>query len=180
MIDTSKFFFNKTNAVETAEVINELATSKGVQVSRWVNNSKGRQIVTYIVHTGERNDFASKQEGVLFTVKTDAGRGNQVKDESSMMQQVITFLNSIIVEVEEPAYEVTSDLIGDGSATLSDIESLVSGWRYDGWSLETVVRGDEVRVYAERNGDYYDSRPSRYENWTMVTDDYGYVTVAKA
>jgi len=95
MIETNKFFFNKDEHTELAQDANMLAQSHGLQVSRWVNNSNGRQIVTYRVHSGERNQFGSKQENVQFEVSEDAGRGNKIRDESTMLHAVIEYLRSI-------------------------------------------------------------------------------------
>jgi hypothetical protein len=96
MIDTTKYYWNKELHTATAELANEKAATRKVQVSRWVNNSKGRQIVTYIVHTGERNDFASRQDGILFQVSEDAGRGGRIENEMDMLNAVIKYLNTPI------------------------------------------------------------------------------------
>lgn len=181
MIDTTKFFFNKNTHVALAESANELADTVNVTVSRWVNNSKGRQIVTYMIHTGERNQFASKQENVLFTVVEDAGRGNKVRDESAMLNQVIDFLNTLEAPESESndEYVVVTDLIeAYEPVTLAQIESVVSEWDYEGWTLETTPSSEEVRVYAYRS-DSEDRTPSRYTDWIMVTPEYGYIVVAE-
>lgn len=98
MIETSKYYWNKDVHTEIANEINALATSKDVQVSRWVNNSKGRQVVTYKIHTGERNEFGSKQENVIFEISEDSGRGNKIYNEVAMLQAVRAELNKIIVD----------------------------------------------------------------------------------
>lgn len=126
MIETTKFFYNKNLHTEIATELNQLASSKQAQVSRWVNNSKGRQVVTYIVHTGERNEFASKQENVLFKTSEDAGRGRKVDDETNLMQQVREFLNSIVAETSESElvgfYYSTDDEISGEPQFTTDIE----------------------------------------------------------
>jgi hypothetical protein len=104
-IDTSKYFFKKELHTEIAIEINRLATRKHVSVSRWVNNSKPRQTVTYIVHTGERNQYASKQNNVLFQVSEQSSRQMQIMDETTMLEQVRVFLNSIVVD--EPKTQQT-------------------------------------------------------------------------
>lgn len=125
-IDTSKFYFNRDAHTDLAETANSMAAQKNVSVSRWVNNSKGRQIVTYIVHTGARNEFASKQDGILFQVVEDAGRGGRVYDETALLNQVIAYINSIVVETEQAAQFVnTSDRYGDAvTVTVQDYVEL--------------------------------------------------------
>jgi len=129
MIDTTKYFFNKFSHEAMAEEINTLAARKNVQVSRWVNNSKGRQIVTYKIHTGERCDFGSKQENVLFETCVDAGRGNKVRDETDMLNQIREYLNSIESDDdEEKAFLNISEKYGDPVAvTLADYLDLNPG-----------------------------------------------------
>lgn len=124
-IVTSAYFFNKDQHVALATELNERAASKNVQVSRWVNNSKDRQIVTYIVHTGERNQFASKQEGVLFQTRFDAGRGNRVQDETSMMNEVSVFLNSIVTEVE---YSIEMEGAEPMIVSVSEAMKMAQSW----------------------------------------------------
>lgn len=182
-IDTSKFFFNKAAHVEIATELNIAASSKGVQVSRWVNNSKGRQIITYKVHRGERADRAIDQTAVLFEIFEDAGRGRQVRNETAMLNECAAFVASIEPEIIEPVYEITSDLIGDSEpATLEEIQDMVAGWDedYPGWLLKIETSGDTVRLYAYRDGDEGDRTPSTYTPWIMVTSDYGYITLAEA
>lgn len=128
MINSQKFYYKKELHTEIAEELNRQASSKKVQVNRWVNNSKGRQIVTYMVHTGERNDFASRQENVLFKTSVDAGRGNRVMDEQSMMSEIRQFLNSIAVdepETETDAYINIDERYGDAyPVTIADYREL--------------------------------------------------------
>lgn len=84
-------------------------------------------------------------------------------------------------EYTEPAqsrYEITSDLLGDGEATVTEIADMVEAWEYEGWDLAVETSGDEVRVYATRTDDDADKTPSRHANWVMVTQEYGYLTVA--
>jgi hypothetical protein len=181
MINSQKFYYKKEIHTELAEELNRLASNKNVQVSRWVNNSKGRQIVTYMVHTGERNEFASRQENVLFKTSVDAGRNNRVRDEQSMMTDVRQYLNSIPVDEPETEdlYEITSDLFGDCEpSTITEITEIVEMWESDGWRYEVEVCGDELRLYAYReNSDNY--TPSVYTPWVMVTDDYGYLVIGE-
>lgn len=127
-IVTSIYFFNKDQHVAIATELNERAASKNVQVSRWVNNSKGRQIVTYIVHTGERNQFASKQEGVLFQTSVDAGRGNRVRDETSMMNEVLAFLNSIVTDTE---YSIEMEGTEPMTVSASEAMKMAQSWVSD-------------------------------------------------
>ncbi len=138
MIDTTKFFFNKNQHVALAESANELATSKNVSVSRWQNNSKGRQIVTYIVHTGERNDFASKQENVLFSINEDSGRGGKIYDESAMLNAVIAYLHTIEIEtINSDEYEV----VGEGHE------------HYTGSYVEIIAQAHELAQYFSESDD---------------------------
>lgn len=104
-IDTSKYFFNKAAHVEIATELNIAASSRGVQVSRWVNNSKGRQIITYKVHRGERADRAIDQTAVLFEIFEDAGRGRQVRNETAMLNECAAFVASI--ETASVKHDVT-------------------------------------------------------------------------
>jgi|GEM_PF-3850871 len=104
-MDVTKFYFNKSQHTAMGNEINELAASKNVTVSRWVNNSKGRQIITYKIHTGERNQFGSKQENVLFETQEDAGRGRKVYDETEMLKAVLDYLNSMVIEEETVSVE---------------------------------------------------------------------------
>jgi hypothetical protein len=65
MINSQKFYYKKEIHTEIAEELNRLASDKNVQVSRWVNNSKGRQIVTYMkvsamISPAVRKTFCSK------------------------------------------------------------------------------------------------------------------------
>lgn len=186
MIDTTKFFWNKDAQIERATALNALAATKNVQVSRWVNNSRGRQIVTYIVHTGERNQYASKQEGVLFEMSEDAGRGNQVRDEAGMMAAVRDFLNGIVIETPaatDTVYDVSHDLIGDSApATAADVREMVSDWNTDDWSYRVVEYSDELRVYATRSEDSDTSgTPSRHVHWRDTSDDNEfYIVVGEA
>jgi len=140
MINSKKFYYKKEIHTEIAEELNRLASSKNVQVSRWVNNSKGRQIVTYMVHEGERNDFANRQENVLFKTSIDAGRGNRVTNEQGMMAEVRQYLNSITVDGPEAELEIFINIderYGDAyPVTIADYQELnPSGEfeeRYDG------------------------------------------------
>lgn len=140
MITTSVYYYKKELHTEIAEELNRLASSKNVQVSRWVNNSKGRQIVTYIVHTGDRNDFASRQENVLFKTSVDAGRGNRVMDEQGMMAEIRQYLNSITIDEPETKTETYINIderYGDAyPVTIADYQELNPNGdfeeRYDG------------------------------------------------
>ena len=88
-IDTNKYFFNKDLHIEVATELNALANSKGVQVSRWVNNSRGRQIVTYIVHRGERADRAVDQaDVVLILVGHEKFRSLSIPQEKTIVDTV--------------------------------------------------------------------------------------------
>jgi hypothetical protein len=175
MIDTNKYFYSKNMHVELAEELNRIAARKGVQVSRWVNNSKNRQIVTYMVHEGERNQFASKQENVLFSINEDAGRGGQIYDEQAMIREVRAFLNSL-----PELYEVVSEYVGDSEpATLEEITEIVSDWEYEGWTLEVHTHGDDVLMYAyDETGDA--ERPNSFSHgWTEVTPNIYYHKLAR-
>lgn len=114
-IQTSTYFFNAEQHTEMAEEANAIASRKNVQVSRWVNNSKGRQIVTYMVHTGERAARAVDQQDVQFKTSFDAGRGGRVKNETGMLNEVMAFLNSI----EEPQ-EIVIELGTDDYINISN------------------------------------------------------------
>lgn len=186
MIDVTKFWTpstDTTNAlIARAEKINTLATSKNVTVSRWVNNSKGRQIVTYMVHTGERNQFASKQENVQFTVSVDAGRGNRVsaEQETGMMAQVAEYLNSIVTE-ETASYELTADGL-DGIATAADFAYIAAQFETEQFTVEIIERNNELRAYAtRRDGDFddCDTTPSAQRDWRKITNDEFYIVVGR-
>jgi len=87
----------------------------------------------------------------------------------------------------EPApvkYDIVSDFVGGKSATLSEIEQLISEIEIDGWNLTTGSNHDnEIRVYAEQNDDYDDDAhgrtPTRYDNWVKITSGEYYLVVAK-
>lgn len=124
MIEISKYYYNRDQHSELATEINLLAEKHGLQVSRWVNNSKGRQIITYKIHTGERNQFGSKQEGVQFKIAADSGRGKYVTDETEMLWAVKNYLKTL--ETDEPeasdaTYINIDERYGDAySVTLED------------------------------------------------------------
>lgn len=164
MIDTQSYYFNKTIHTEMAQEINLLAASKKVEVSRWVNNSKNRQIVTYIVHTGERNSFAAKQENVLFKVSVDAGRGKRITDEMDMMRQIEDHLNTIAV-VNPVVFVNGDERYGDDvNVTVADYEQL-------------NPEGDFRLVDGEIR-EYFENTP--YLFTIQYDDDEMYVVVAKA
>lgn len=73
-------------------------------------------------------------------------------------------------------FEITSDLFGDGIATIDDIMSMLPD--YDGWDIDVEHTGTELRMTAERYDATTDT-PSRYDNWTMTTDDYGYMIIGE-
>jgi hypothetical protein len=117
MIETAKFYYNKESHIELANQVNALADKKGVSVSRWQNNSKNRVKVTYHVHTGDRNDFGSRQENVMRTESDESRRGGKIYDETQMMESIIKFLNTLPDAVEESddtdAYYNIDDRYGD-------------------------------------------------------------------
>lgn len=176
MIDTNKYFYNKREHTDYADELNSYAARKGVQVSRWVNNSKSRQIVTYIVHEGERNQYASKQENALFSVNEDAGRGGTIYDETTMMNAVMNFLQGL-----PEVFTVVSELVGDSEpATFAQLVDVVAGWEpYDGWTLEVHDDGDEIRVYAYDATDEADIPNSFAMDWYRVRDDIFYHVLAR-
>lgn len=158
-IETSNYFFNKELHTEIATELNTLASRKNVQVSRWVNNSKGRQIVTYIVHEGERNQFASKQGNVLFKTSEDAGRGGKVYDETEMLTEVRQFLNSVTVE------EITNDEPIDGFY-YSDDEAIAGEPQF------ALDLSDEYNGYIDSFGDLATDTPEEFNaRWQYVTSD---------
>jgi len=77
-------------------------------------------------------------------------------------------------------YTITSDLFGDGTATLEQLTALVAGMdNGDMWGYELQIHGNEARMYASR----YDSEkatPTRYDNWVMINYDEGYLVIAEA
>jgi hypothetical protein len=100
--------------------------------------------------------------------------------QSFNIPNIQTFVETL-PESEDTAveYEVTSELIESYEpVTLEQIESIVDEWDYDGWTLTTELKFDEVRVYANRDGSD-ELTPSVYTDWTMVTSDYGYIIVAQ-
>lgn len=79
----------------------------------------------------------------------------------------------------ETLYEITSDLIGNSEpGTLDEIRAIVSAWHYEGWRLEVEEWGSDVRLYAYRE-DSDEPTPDSHTDWTMVTDDYGYIVIAE-
>lgn len=82
-------------------------------------------------------------------------------------------------ETTEETYAITSELIGDCEpATVAEITEIVNGWETPGWQYAVEESGDELRIYAYRkDGD--ESTPSRYTDWQMVTDSYGYIVAGE-
>lgn len=158
MIETTVYYYNREAHSEEAGELNAMASQKGMQVSRWVNNSKNRQIVTYMVHTGERNQFASRQENVLFETSVDAGRGGRVTDETAMMREVRQFLAEYNAPVEQPA--------------------LIDGFYYSG---DETIAGepqfatnldDAYSGFVEAFGDEADMTQGEFEDvWTHIDSD---------
>lgn len=158
-IETSNYFFNKELHTEIATELNAFATSKNVQVSRWVNNSKGRQIVTYIVHEGERHQFSSKQENVLFKTSVDAGRGGKVYDETGMLNEIRQFLNSIVID------EAISDEPIDGFY-YSDDEAIAGEPQF---ALDV---NEQYEAYLDSFGDAATDTPEGFAaRWQYITVD---------
>lgn len=127
MIEISKYYYNRDQHSELATEVNILAEKHGLQVSRWVNNSKGRQIITYKIHTGERNQFGSKQENVQFEITEDSGRGKYVTDETEMLWAVKNYLKTLATdesettETPDATYINIDERYGDAySVTLED------------------------------------------------------------
>lgn len=133
-IDTRKYFFNKGLHVEMATEINLTATRKGVSVSRWVTSRGIRRTVTYIVHTGERNQYASKQGGVLF--KIFAEERGQLRDEMKLLVAVADFLETL----PEPQPVVRYAITARGSEILGS-ENLL-------WTVEQIRRTIEYCLQA--------------------------------
>lgn len=71
-------------------------------------------------------------------------------------------------------YEITTDLIESAPATIQQVRAF--GLEYPGWNIEIEAAGEELRMYATRDGSD-DSTPSRYSDWEMVTPDYGYLVI---
>jgi hypothetical protein len=172
MIDTTKYYWNKELHTATAELANEKAATRNMQVSRWVNNSKGRQIVTYIVHTGERNDFASRQEGILFQVSEDAGRGGRIENEMNMLSAVIGYLNSLPEATSEAAadalYEMTGDDFDNSGVpmTAADVAEWVSQtWHSDDYDYAVTEFGDALVLVATAASEDVYRQPQDGRDW---------------
>ena len=77
-------------------------------------------------------------------------------------------------------YTITHDIIGDGEITLEQLSQMVVEWNndYPGWTFTAETSGDDLRVYCQRDGAEA-PKPSFSVMWEMVTDDYGYITVAE-
>lgn len=158
-IEISNYYYNAETHAEIAAELNTLASSKNVQVSRWVNNSKGHQIVTYIVHEGERNQYASKQENVLFKTSVDAGRGKKVYDETTMLAEVREFLNNIVVE------GITSDEQIDGFY-YSDDDAIAGEPQF---ALDV---NEQYSAYLDSFGDAATDMPDEFNaRWQYVTSE---------
>lgn len=153
-IDTNKYFFNKALHIEVATELNALANSKGVQVSRWVNNSKGRQVITYIVHRGERADRAVDQADVLFKTSVDAGRGGRVYDETGMMREVRQYLDSLVADgAIEGFYYSDDDTIAGEPQFALDVN-------------------EQYEAYLASLGDEATDTPEQFEErWKYITSD---------
>lgn len=197
-IEINKFFYNKNIHTEMAIEINKLATRNGVSVSRWVNNSKNRQVITYAVHTGERSPRASSQENKLFEVKLDSGYGRRVTDETEAMDKIVEFLKNIKPEHQDEEqgnqqqlYEIVADSFQcDGYLTFDDIVSGFSefGYREGGenevWEFEFERVPNEIRLYCYRKEgnsscENYQITPNLHMNWVMINNDLGYLVVAR-
>jgi len=79
-------------------------------------------------------------------------------------------------------FQITSDLFNDIDTlvTLKDMQSNIP--QYDGWVTKIVDSAGELRIEAERlesDDAEWERQPSRYDNWVMVTDDYGYLVIGK-
>ncbi len=81
-------------------------------------------------------------------------------------------------QATETVYQSTSELLGDGICTFAQIEELVAGWDKQGWTFEVIKDGNEVEVWAERDDDCFDSKPSQYTDWQETSDGVFYIVVA--
>ena len=97
-IEISKYYFNKDTHSELGTLANTLASNRGLQVSRWQNNSSNRTTITYMIHLGERADQSRYQKDVEFKVSEISRRGGKIYDETKMLESIIQFLKAIELE----------------------------------------------------------------------------------
>lgn len=177
MIETTVYFYNKSAHIAAADELNALASAKGVQVSRWINNSRGRQVATYIVHTGERASRSDKQEGVIFKTSLDSGYGRKIYDETGLMAECLSAVMEIEKEpkMSEKKYQITADIFtADEPVTVDEARSLIDDWDLDGWSVSIETDGSALEIHAVRTEDYDEDvhgyTPVRSISWEQSQD----------
>ena len=76
-------------------------------------------------------------------------------------------------------FRITRSRFGSGDVvTIAEMEDFTP--QYEGWTTKIVDHVGELRVEAVRIEDSeveYQTKPSRLDDWHMVTNDYGYLII---
>lgn len=81
-------------------------------------------------------------------------------------------------------FEMTTELFGDGIASLFDIKELLTDQQsmYENWNLELVASNNELQLHAvlKNNMDIENVLPSRHFDWIKVNSRCFYVVIGNA
>ena len=86
-----------------------------------------------------------------------------------------------IIADAKQQFEMTTDLFGDGVASLLDIKEFLNDQTsmYENWRLELVSNNDELQLHAvyKKGVEIRDVLPSRHLDWVKVNNRCYYVVI---